>query len=68
MGTTHFIVHDKADTVGNASLGYGLGNWFLYNRDKIRARQIFRKIVNGDQWASFGFIAAELELARLEKL
>lgn len=62
------MIGDKADTLGNASLGYGLGNWFLYNRDKIRARQIFRKIVNGDQWASFGFIAAEVELARLEKL
>jgi len=62
------MLGDEADTLGNVSLGYGLGNWFLYNRDKIRARQIFRKIVNGNQWASFGFIAAEVELARIEKL
>jgi hypothetical protein len=57
---------DSADSLGSASLGYGVGNWFLYNRDKIRARQIFRKVVGGTQWASFGFIAAEAELARLE--
>lgn len=58
---------DSADSLGSASLGYGLGNWYLYNRDKIRARQIFRKVVNGNQWASFGYIAAEGDLARLDR-
>lgn len=58
------MLGDKAETLGNASLGYGLGNWYLYNRDSIRARQIFQKIVNGNQWASFGYIAAEIELNR----
>lgn len=57
-------IGDKADTLGNASLGYGLGNWYLTNRDSVRAEQIFRKIVAGNQWASFGYIAAEAELAR----
>lgn len=55
---------EKAETLGNASLGYGLGNWYLYNGDKEKAFQIFRKITSGNQWASFGFIAAEAELAR----
>ncbi|MEQ1605461.1 MAG: tetratricopeptide repeat protein [Pyrinomonadaceae bacterium] len=55
---------EKAETLGNASLGYGLGNWFLYNRDKVRAMSIFRKITAGNQWASFGYIAAEAELRR----
>ncbi len=54
---------DSADSLGSASLGYGVGNWFLSNRDKIRARQIFRKVINGNQWASFGYIAAEAELS-----
>lgn len=57
---------DKADTLGNASLGYGLGNWFLYNRDSVRAMDIFRRITAGNQWASFGYIAAEAELRRIE--
>ncbi|MFT3746630.1 MAG: tetratricopeptide repeat protein [Pyrinomonadaceae bacterium] len=55
---------DKAETLGNASLGYGLGNWYLYNGDNVRAMSIFRKIRAGNQWASFGYIAAEAELAR----
>lgn len=55
---------EKAETLGNASLGYGLGNWYLYNGEKEKAFQIFRKITSGNQWSSFGFIAAEAELAR----
>ncbi len=52
----------EADTLGNASLGYGLGNWFLYNGEKEKAAKIFRQITAGNQWASFGYIAAEAEL------
>lgn len=57
-------IGEKADSLGNASLGYGIGNWYLYNRDSVRAESILRKIVAGNQWASFGYIAAEAELAR----
>lgn len=59
-------IGDRAESLGNASLGYGLGNWYLYNGDKIRARQIFRRILAGNQWASFGYIAAEAEMHKLE--
>lgn len=55
---------EKAETLGNASLGYGLGNWYLYNGDRDKAMDIFRKITAGNQWASFGYIAAEAELER----
>lgn len=54
----------KAETLGNASLGYGLGAWYLYNGDRPMAIQIFEKITAGNQWASFGYIAAEAELER----
>lgn len=52
----------EANSLSNASLGYGLGNWFLYNGEKEKAEKIFRRIIEGNQWASFGFIAAEAEL------
>ncbi len=52
----------KDDTLSNASLGYGLGNWYLYNNEKEKAVEIFRQITSGNQWASFGYIAAEVEL------
>lgn len=57
-------IRGDANTLGSASLGYGIGNYFLYNGDKEKATTIFKKIVEGDQWASFGYIAAEAELKR----
>ena len=54
----------QTDALSSASLGYGLGNWFLYNGEKEKAAGIFRQITGGNQWASFGFIAAEAELRK----
>jgi hypothetical protein len=39
-----------------------VGNWFLYNRRPAQAEKIFNKIVAGNQWSSFGYIAAEADL------
>lgn len=50
------------DTVGGATVGYGVGNWFLYNGRRELAEQLFRRVTAGGQWASFGYIAAEAEL------
>ncbi len=57
-------IRGDANTVGSASLGYGIGNYFLYNGDKDKSYTIFRKIVEGDQWSSFGYIASETEIKR----
>lgn len=57
-------VQGEADNLGSASLGYGIGNYFLYNGDRDKAAAIFKKIVAGNQWSSFGYIAAEVELKR----
>ena len=50
--------------IGNATIGYGLGNWFLYNSQRDEAVKIFRQVILGNQWAGFGHIAAEVELSR----
>jgi TolA-binding protein len=57
-------IQGDANTLGSASLGYGIGNYFLYNGDREKAMAVFRQIVEGSQWSSFGYIAAEVELAR----
>lgn len=57
-------IRGDANTLGSASLGYGIGNYLLYNGDREKAETIFKKIVAGDQWSSFGYIAAENELGR----
>ena len=48
------------------TLGYGLGNWHLYNGRRDQAVAMFREIVekHANQWPAFGYIAAEAELAR----
>ena len=48
----------------NATLGYGVGNWHLYNGRVEEAESIFRDILTGPQWAAFGYIAAEAEVRR----
>ena len=57
-------ISGAANSLSNASVGYGLGNWMLYNGQRSEAENIFRQIILGNQWASFGYIAAEAELIR----
>lgn len=51
------------DTPAGSALKYAIGNWYYYNGDRNKAEQIFRDIVAGNDWASFGYIAAESDLA-----
>jgi tetratricopeptide (TPR) repeat protein len=55
---------EKATDLEIATVGYGIGNWYLYNGDRKKGEEYFRKIVSGKYWPAFGFIAAEAELAR----
>lgn len=56
----------EADSLGNASLGYGVGNWYYVSGELLKALAVFRKITAGNQWASFGYIAAETDLNRIK--
>ena len=55
---------DTAD-IQVATLAYGIGNWYLVAGDTARARTYFKRAVASGGWPAFGFIAAEVELARL---
>ncbi|MEX1185030.1 MAG: tetratricopeptide repeat protein [Gemmatimonadaceae bacterium] len=48
----------------DASVGYGLGNWHLYNGRREEAMKVFRRVLSGGNWPAFGYIASEAELAR----
>ena len=48
-----------------ATLGYGVGNWHLYNGRREEAVRTFRQVLASDQWSAFGYIAAEADLKRL---
>jgi len=55
-------------TLESTTAGYGVGAWHLLGGDTTRAVEAFRRVVAGrDQWAAFGYVAAEAELARLDR-
>lgn len=55
----------EAASVADVTQAYGVGNWHLYNGGPAEAEQVFRAIVAAkNQWAAFGYVAAEAELAR----
>jgi tetratricopeptide (TPR) repeat protein len=58
------LATEGADDLTIATQGYGVGNWYLYNGQQDKARTIFERVVAGKQWAAFGYLAAEAELAR----
>jgi tetratricopeptide (TPR) repeat protein len=47
-----------------ATTGYGVANWWLYGGEQAKARELFARIVEGPYWPAFGYIAAEVEVAR----
>lgn len=51
----------------DASFAYGVANWVLYNGDTTRAVRAMEQLMSGGSWASFGFIAAEADVAMLRK-
>ena len=61
------IVRGPADenALNLATQGYGVGNWFYYTGEPDKAYAIFRQVTSGSSTYSFGYIAAETDLARL---
>lgn len=56
----------NADDLTIATQGYGVGNWYFVNGDRVRAKEIFEKVVAGRSWSAFGYIAAEADLQRMK--
>lgn len=54
-----------APTLQGTTGAYGVGVWHLVNGRTAEATDVFRRVVAAeDQWAAFGYIAAEAELVR----
>lgn len=59
------LMKPGADEVTMATYGYGIGNWHLYNGRRDEAMRMFQKVLQGTNWAAFGFIAAEADLKNM---
>jgi tetratricopeptide (TPR) repeat protein len=46
--------------------GYGLGNYYLSKGDTAMAKTIFENVMSTGYWSAFGYIASEMELAKLK--
>jgi tetratricopeptide (TPR) repeat protein len=49
----------------NDAVAYGLGNWYYYNGDTARAKQIFNNLLEHGVWAGFAVLSAEADLFRM---
>jgi tetratricopeptide (TPR) repeat protein len=49
------------------TVSYGVGNWHLYHHEGAQALNLFKEVVKGEAWNSWGFIGSEVELARSRK-
>ena len=56
------------DDLAAGTLGFGLGCWHLMGGRTEAAMASFQSVTSGRYWPAFGFIAAEVELARLTGL
>lgn len=57
------ILSEENSELDNATLGYGLGFWHHINGRTERAEQIWQRVYDAGNWAAFGYIASEAELA-----
>ena len=53
------------DLSSNDAVNYGIGNWYQYNGNLDKAIDVYTSILTQAGWASFGYIAAEADLNRL---
>lgn len=59
------LLNPASASLDDVTTAYGVGNWYLYNGNRARAREIFERIVATGNWPAFGAIAAEAEVKRL---
>jgi tetratricopeptide (TPR) repeat protein len=57
----------NGDDPSNAAVAYGIANYYYYNGDRQRSDEMLQRIVSGSSWSSFGFIAAEADLANSQR-
>ena len=55
------------EDVARATYGYAVASRYLHENQSERATEALREVIQGSQWAAFGFIAAEADLARMEQ-
>lgn len=58
------LIQEGPGNPSNDAVRYGVANWYLYNGDTAKARQLMEELVNEKAFSSFGYLAAEGDLLR----
>lgn len=58
------VIPPDAEGLDSATLGFGVGHHHLAEGRPERALETWRAVLGTDQWAAFGYIAAEVEVHR----
>ena len=61
--TLEEMTAEDADGASGAAGAYGIANWLYYNGEEDRARRQLEVLAASADWAAFGVIAAEADLA-----
>jgi tetratricopeptide (TPR) repeat protein len=64
MRTPEQLLADAGEGSGGSATRYGVGAWYLVNGRPDEAESLWKSMLAGPDWPSFGFLAAEAELAR----
>ena len=62
------LLREDPKTSEGVTILYGIGNWYFVNGQPDKAVPVWKKILDGNQSFNFGYVAAEAEMARLDKV
>jgi tetratricopeptide (TPR) repeat protein len=61
--TADQLLRDAGEGASGSAVRYGVGAWHLVEGRRDEAAAVWKAILTGTDWPSFGFLAAEAELA-----
>ena len=62
--TPESVLASAGDDSGGSATRYGVSAWYLVNGRHDEAKALWASILDGPDWPSFGYLAAEAEVAR----
>jgi len=66
--TPESLLAAAGEDSGGSATRYGVGAWYLVNGRRDEAEVLWKALLAGPDWASFGHLAAEAEIAALRML
>ncbi len=59
------MMKEVTDNPSGATAGYGVASWYYSNGEMDKAKELFEALTATSGWSTFGYIAAEVDLAAM---